>query len=101
MGYVCFRCKARIPGDVKSLFIHLRAVHHVNHAANYFQCCELGCGRTFSYIRSFRRHLQQHENVEEVLPVLAQDPVQPEFINAEDQPAEEGEEWDEIEGITD
>ncbi|KAF3832110.1 hypothetical protein F7725_025775 [Dissostichus mawsoni] len=69
MGYVCFRCKNRIPGDVRSLFIHLRAVHHVNHAANYFQCCEIGCGRTFNYMRSFRRHLQQHENVEEVLGV--------------------------------
>lgn len=54
-------------------------------------------------MRSFRRHLQQHENVEEVLGVPARDPVQPEFLNAEGQPAEEVEEWDEIEpeGITD
>lgn len=50
-----------------------------------------------------RRHLQQHENVEEVLGVPIQDPVQPEFLNAEGQPAEEIEEWDDIEpeGVTD
>ena len=102
MGYVCFRCKARIPGVVKSLFIHLRAVHHVNHAASYFQCCEIGCGRTFSYMRSFRRHLEQHENVE-VLGVPTEEPIQPEFPTAEGQSAEDVEEWDEIEpqGITD
>lgn len=54
-------------------------------------------------MRSFRRHLQQHENVEEVLGVPTQDPVQPEFLNAEGQPAEKVEEWDEIEpeSITD
>ena len=59
-------------------------------------------------MRSFRRHLQQHGIVEEVLAVPAQDPVQPDFLNvegqpAEEQPAEEVEEWDEIdsEGITD
>ncbi|KAL7394648.1 hypothetical protein ABVT39_001222 [Epinephelus coioides] len=56
-------------------------------------CCEIGCSRTFNYMRSFRRHFQQHENVEEVLGVSAQDPVQPEFLNAEGQPAEEVEEW--------
>ena len=88
--------------------MHLRAVHHVTQAANYFQCCEIGCGRTFPYMRSFRRHLKGHENAEEVLDVPAQDPVQPEFLNVEGQPAEEQlaeevEEWDEIdsEGIID
>lgn len=112
MGYVCFKCKTRIPGDVKSLFIHLRAVHHVNYASNYFQCCEIGCGRTFTYMRSFRRHLQHHDNVDEVRDVPAQEPLAqqapaqdpvPPLLLAEDQPAVEVEEWDEIgpEGITD
>lgn len=56
MAYVCFKCKARVEG----IFRHLRAVHNVNASSKYFQCCENGCGRTFSYIRSYRRHLLSH-----------------------------------------
>ena len=57
MAFICFKCKRQILGDAKSLLTHLRLVHHVNHSSTYFQCSEAGCGRTFSFIRSFRRHL--------------------------------------------
>lgn len=45
---------------MKGLFAHLRAVHGINNASTFFQCCENGCRRTFGYIRSFRRHVLQH-----------------------------------------
>jgi len=66
MACTCFKCKRQIPGDAKNLFTHLRAVHHVNHSSTYFQCSETGCGRTFSFLRSYRRHLvKEHENQRE------------------------------------
>lgn len=61
MGFVCFRCRKRIFGNIKGLFIHLRGIHSVNVMSEHFQCCEDGCGKTCSYIRSFRRHLQTHD----------------------------------------
>ena len=102
MAYVCFRCKRQIPGDAKCLFTHLRALHNVNSSSTYFQCSENGCGRTFTYIRSYRRHLLQHVN--QVEPVLCEGPPRPvKFLNAEEVPAQEAvDEWDELEqeGIT-
>ena len=69
MAFICFKCKRQIPGDAKSLLTHLRVVHHVNHSSTYFQCSEPGCGRTFSFIRSFRRHLvKEHLGQSEYTP---------------------------------
>lgn len=67
MALTCFKCKRLIAGHHKELFCHLRAVHQINQSETYFQCCEQGCGRTFSFMRSFRRHLLTHEG-EQVLP---------------------------------
>ena len=70
----CFKCKRRIAGHTKQIFVHLRAVHHINSSATYFQCCEQGCGRTFSFIRSFRRHLIKHEGEHDLIEVPEDDP---------------------------
>lgn len=43
--------------------MHLRAVHHVNSVSTHFQCSESGCGRTFSYMWSFKRHLENEDKV--------------------------------------
>lgn len=62
MAYTCFQCKRLIPGDINSLLSHLRTVHNVNSSTTYFQCCESSCNRTFSFNRSYRRHLhREHE----------------------------------------
>ena len=42
--------------------MNLRAVHHVNSASTYFQCSESGCGRTFSHMWSFKRHLEKEHD---------------------------------------
>lgn len=84
--------------------MHLRAVHHVNSASTYFQCSESGCGRTFSYIWSFKRHLEKDHNVVNTLD----DPFEAtpvdlnnvEMLNADMEPAQGDEEveedWDEL-----
>lgn len=92
--------------------MHLRAVHHVNSASTHFQCSESGCGRTFSYMWSFKRHIEKEHEVGTTLdgpfegsapPVYVQNI---EMLNAEMEPAEGDEEvekdWDELapEGIT-
>ncbi len=62
MGYICFKCKRSMGPDIRSLFSHLRVVHHIYSTSTYFQCAQTGCHRTFSIIRSFRRHLLEHAN---------------------------------------
>ncbi|XP_051947874.1 uncharacterized protein LOC127619140 [Xyrauchen texanus] len=61
MQYICFRCQASI-ADLKQFFTHLRAVHSINSASTHFECNQNGCQRTFYYMRSYRRHLVQHNN---------------------------------------
>lgn len=90
-----------IPGDAKSLLTHLRLVHHVNHSSTYFQCCETGCGRTFSFIRSFRRHLVK-EHVSQSKPTLddpLEGPAQPvdiPFAEPVQRDEEVVDEWEEL-----
>lgn len=60
MPLTCFKCKCEVANS-KHLLLHLRVLHHINHTSNYFRCCEEGCGRTFSLIRTFRRHLIEHD----------------------------------------
>ncbi len=62
MGYICFKCKRSMGPDIRSLLSHLRVVHHIYSTSTYFQCAQTGCHRTFSIIRSFRRHLLEHAN---------------------------------------
>lgn len=62
MGYICFKFKRSLGSDVRAFFSHLRVAHHVYSTSTYFQCAQAGCNRTFSIIRSFRRHLLQHAN---------------------------------------
>lgn len=111
MTYICFKCKRQISGGIKSLFKHLHAVHHVNSASTHFQCSESGCGRTFSYMRSFKTlGKKEHEAgntlddpFEGPAPAIVQDV---EKLDAEMEPAqgdeEDEEDWDELEpeGIT-
>lgn len=100
MPFICFRCKRQIPGDTKCLFTHLRAVHNVNSSTTYFQCSENGCGRTFSYIRSYRRHLLQHrDQVEEPLCGASGGPDQSfELLYSTEEPVQDVEnEWDDLE----
>ncbi|XP_049333157.1 uncharacterized protein LOC111195806 isoform X1 [Astyanax mexicanus] len=59
MGYSCFRCTFA-GRNLGHLFAHLRAVHNIHSSSTYFQCAEAGCCRSFGYIRSFARHLLQH-----------------------------------------
>lgn len=117
MAYVCFKCKRLIPGDLKCLFSHLRTAHNVNSSSTYFQCCESGCSRTFSFIRSYRRHLCNEHEENQALAQLANVLNQPaNVLNAEalvqqvegqqvegEQVEEVEDEWDELEqeGITD
>lgn len=62
MEYICFKCKNSLGSDVRAFFSHLRVVDHVYSTSTYFQCAQAGCNRTFSIIRSFRRHLLEHAN---------------------------------------
>lgn len=62
MGFICFKCKRSLGPNIRALFSHLRVVHHVFSTSSYFQCAQAGCHRTFSIIRSFRRHLLEHVN---------------------------------------
>ena len=66
MALKCFKCKRLIAGHSKQLIVHLRAVHQLNQSERYFQCCEQGCGRTFSFMRSFRRHLLTHKGEQDL-----------------------------------
>ncbi|XP_066535471.1 uncharacterized protein [Hoplias malabaricus] len=61
MGYSCFKCTFA-GRNLGHLFAHLRAVHNVHSSSTYFQCAEAGCCRSFGYIRSFARHLLQHND---------------------------------------
>lgn len=107
MAFVCFKCKRLIQGDLKCLFSHLRIIHNVNSSTTYFQCCQSSCNRTFSFIRSYRRHLHS-EHVEYQAPVQpANVPNQAANVDNADKMAqvegEQADEWDELaqEGITD
>ena len=86
MTLTCFKCKRCIAGHTKQIFVHSRAVHHINSSATYFQCCEQGCGRTFSFIRSFRRHLIKHEGEHDLIEVPEDDPNARHYLQAEDGP---------------
>lgn len=114
MAYTCFKCKRIVPGDIKSLLSHLRTVHNVNSSTTYFHCCESSCNRTFSFIRSYRRHLhREHEENQalaqpaNVLHQLANDFNVDEDDNNEQvegvQAEQLDDDWDELEqeGITD
>lgn len=103
--------KANFRGYQESFYaLTVRAVHHVNSASTHFQCSESGCGRTFSYMWSLKRHLEKEHKVGNTLddpfeapPVDVQNV---EMLNAEMEPAQGDEEveedWDELEpeGIT-
>ena len=111
MEFVCFKCKRLIQGDLKCLFSHLRIIHNVNSSTTYFQCCQSSCNRTFSFIRSYRRHLHS-EHIENQAPAqpanvpnqLANVDNADEMVQVEGEQADElDDEWDELEqeGITD
>ena len=69
--------------------MHLRAVHLVNSASTHFRCSESGCGRTFSYMWSFKRHLEKEHEVGNTLDYPFEGPGPPvdvqnvEMLNAE------------------
>ena len=84
--------------------MHLGFLHYVNSASRYFQCCESGCWRTFSYMWSYRRHLEKMHEDENT----DNDPVEGpapsvqnvQMLNVEvegDQGGEDIEDWDELE----
>lgn len=107
MAYTCFKCKKQISGGIKSLFMHLRAVHCLNSASTHFQCSESGCGRTFSYMWSFKRHLEKEHEDENALNNPFEGPAPSDVEKAaEMEPAQQNEaveeNWDELEpeGIT-
>ena len=103
MAYVCFKCKRLIPGDVKCLFSHLRLAHNINSSSTYFQCWETGCRRTFSFIKSYRRHIKTEHEENQALAQPANQAAN--IFNAEElgQQVEgehvaddEDDEWDEL-----
>ncbi len=114
MAFTCFKCKRLIPGDVKSLFSHLRTVHNVNSSSTHFQCCESNCNRTFSFIRLYIRHLHREHKENQALAQPANILHQPANVFNVDEDDEQeqvegvqaeasDDDWDELEqeGITD
>ena len=99
MPFICFKCKNQLPLDAKLLINHLRRVHHINQSATYFQCCELGCGRTFSFLRSFRSHLLEHSDEQDdyksYIPHESTNQTC-EFQQAEEGSAQEDTFWDDL-----
>lgn len=53
--YFCFVCSAGLD-DYKALFSHLKCCHQLGPKSIY-HCKQHNCTRTFSHIRSFRRHI--------------------------------------------
>ncbi|XP_064625579.1 uncharacterized protein LOC135486591 [Lineus longissimus] len=71
--FMCFVCSKNIKGDFHSLFFHLRTIHAITYAGNYFVCAQNGCQRTFQSVWPYKRHLIKH--------VLEQDSNNDTFIN--------------------
>lgn len=74
--FCCFECKRSLGPNIRAFFAHLRIVHHAFSTSRFFQCAQVGCHRSFSIIRLFRRHLLDHlkEFTEEVVETPSVEP---------------------------
>ena len=75
--YVCFKCLKRKRG-IHQLFHHLNFYHHINSGtATNIVCQEPDCFKTFTYCKTYKRHMLQNHYRNDLAEIVHVDELEP------------------------